>query len=403
MWALLRHNAQFRRLFTGEAVSSFGDSAMFLSLAIWAKDLTGSDAAAGAVVLALTVPGLAAPLLGHLVDRVRRKPLLLRMYGAMAVLVLSLLAVRDAGELWIIYVVAVAYGVLVSTPARQALLKDLLRSSQAVEARALLIATREGVRILSPVAGAGVYVAFGGGALAVLGALTLVVAALLLASVHVVESEPEPAERFRTAVIAGFRFLPRVPLLFRLTLAMVLFLGVVGMLETAAFAAVDQGLGRPAAFIGVLASVQGVGSVLGGLLAARLARRFGDVGTSVVGYAVIAAGLLLCVTRHEAPFLAGAALIGVGLPLLAVVLGTACHLYAPARMQGRVNAVVNTARDGAQSLSLAAGAAVIGMVDYRVLYGVMAVATLGCALSLLVRRVTAPEVVPSLADADERA
>lgn len=399
MWVLLRRNAQFRRVFAGEAVSSFGDSAMFLSLAIWAKDLTGSDAAAGGVILALTVPGLAAPLLGHLVDRVHRKPLLLRMYGAMAVLVLALLAVEDSGQLWIVYTVAAAYGVLVATPARQALLKDLLRSSEAVQARSLLIATREGVRIVSPVVGAGVYVAFGGGALAALGSLTLTVAALLLASVTVVESEPEPAgERFRTALAAGWRHVRDVPLLFRLTLAMTFFLGMVGMLETAAFAAVDQGLGRAAAFVGVMASVQGAGSVLGGLLAGQLIRRLGDVRTSCLGYGLVALGLLLCVSTSLVPFLAGVTLIGVGLPFLAVVLGTACHLYAPARMQGRVNAVVNTARDGAQSLSLAAGAALIGVLDYRLMYVVMAVSTLGCAVSLLVRPVRPPEVVPSMAD-----
>jgi hypothetical protein len=38
---------QFRRLLAGNALSSFGDSALYLSLGIWAKDLTGSNAAAG--------------------------------------------------------------------------------------------------------------------------------------------------------------------------------------------------------------------------------------------------------------------------------------------------------------------------------------------------------------------
>ncbi|MFI9041180.1 MFS transporter [Streptomyces sp. NPDC053726] len=400
MWALLRRNAQFRRMFAGEAVSSFGDSAMFLSLAIWAKDLTGSNAAAGLVMLALTVPGLSAPLLGHLVDRVHRKPLLVRMYGGMAVLVLSLLAVRGSGQLWIIYVVALAYGVLVSTPARQALLKDLLPSSDAVQARSLLIATREGVRIASPVAGAGVYVAFGGVALAVLGALTLSAAALLIGSVKVVESEPDPVEEsFGTSLTAGLRYLRGTPLLFRLTLAMVVFLGGIGMLETAAFAAVDHGLGRPAAFVGVMASIQGAGSALGGLVSGTVIRRLGDVGTSCVGYGLVAVGLLLCVSRDVTFFLVGTTLIGAGLPFVAVVLGAAVHLYAPARMQGRVNATVNTAKDGAQTLSLTAGAALIGVLDYRVMYLVMTVTTVACAVSLLVRSIPAPEVVPSVADA----
>jgi hypothetical protein len=45
----------------GQSLSSFGDSAVYLSLAIWAKDLTGSNAAAGAVFFALGLPVLFAP------------------------------------------------------------------------------------------------------------------------------------------------------------------------------------------------------------------------------------------------------------------------------------------------------------------------------------------------------
>ena len=68
----------------------FGDSALYLSMGIWAKDLTGSNAAAGLVFLAMGVPYLAAPLAGHLTDRVRRKPLLAatNAFSAMAVLLL---------------------------------------------------------------------------------------------------------------------------------------------------------------------------------------------------------------------------------------------------------------------------------------------------------------------------
>src|SRR5262249_25163540 len=124
MWRLLRGSPRFRRIFVGETVSSFGDSAMFLSLAVWAKDLTGSNGKAGVVFLIITAPGLASSLLGALVDGVRRKPLLLRIYTGMAVLVLSLLFVRGPGQLWIIYTVTFAYGLMFATPAWPALLKD---------------------------------------------------------------------------------------------------------------------------------------------------------------------------------------------------------------------------------------------------------------------------------------
>ncbi|MFJ2034179.1 MFS transporter [Streptosporangium sp. NPDC087985] len=399
MWELLRRNPRFRRIFLADTVSGFGNSAMFLSLAIWAKDLTGSNAQAGLVFLIITAPGLTAPLLGDLVDRVRRKPLLLWMYGCMAVLVLSLLAVRSPDQIWIIYAVTFAYGLMFAVPARSALLKDLIPSSDAVHARSLLITFGEGVRIVSPMAGAGVYATFGGHALAFIGSGTFIVAALLLASIKVVESKPELGEEpFRKSVTAGFRYVHQVPLLFRLILVMVGFMAVIGLLETAVFAAIDEGLRQEPAFLGVVASVQGGGSVVGGVLGGLLAKRARETRVSSVGYALAALGLLLCVTRQVPLFLVGAVFIGAGLPFLMLSLQTACHLYTPSRLQGRVNAAASTVSDIAQTASIAAGTVLIGVLDYRIMYLVMAGAALVSAAMVFSPRLPAPEVVPSVAD-----
>jgi MFS family permease len=69
--------AQFRRLLGAWTIGNFADSALFLTLAVWAKDLTGSSGAAGFVFFCLGAPVLAAPLFGLLADRVRRRPLLI--------------------------------------------------------------------------------------------------------------------------------------------------------------------------------------------------------------------------------------------------------------------------------------------------------------------------------------
>src|SRR6266705_3052316 len=65
---------RFRRLRAGQSLSSFGDTVLYLTLGIWANALTGSNAAAGGVFLALGIPALFAPAAGHLADRVRRRP-----------------------------------------------------------------------------------------------------------------------------------------------------------------------------------------------------------------------------------------------------------------------------------------------------------------------------------------
>ncbi|GAA2386981.1 MFS transporter [Nonomuraea africana] len=392
-------NPLFRRLLAGDAVSSFGDSALYLSLGIWAKDLTGSDSAAGLVFLCLALPGLFSPLYGHVVDRVRRKPLLIAMNATMALTVLALTLVHSAGQIWLLYAVALAYGVTFAVPAYGGLLKDILPSAEAASARAALITVRQGVRIASPVIGAGIYQGFGGGTLAVVVAGTIVAGIAFLISIKVVESEPEPVgQPFLTAVTAGFRHLWNVPLLLRLTLAETIFMASAGLMDTAVFAAIDRGLGQPAAFFGVLTTIQGAGSVAGGALAGVLVNRLGEARGSSIGYAVFAVGAAAFLAPSLPLFLAGAAIYGLAIPLFSVALGTAQHLYVPARLQGRVGAAGGMLSNLTQSASITAGAALAGIVDYRVMYAVIAVTGLACAAFILVRPAPVPEVTPSVAD-----
>jgi len=143
---------RFRRLLVGQALSSFGDSALYLSLAIWAKDLTGSNAAAGAVFFALGLPMLFAPLAGQLVDRVNRRRLLIATNTAAGVGVLALLLVHSRAQLWILYAVAAGYGVTFAllSGGMSGLLKDLLRPEELAGANASFQAVGQGLRLASP-------------------------------------------------------------------------------------------------------------------------------------------------------------------------------------------------------------------------------------------------------------
>ncbi len=176
MGALRDH--RFRRLLVGGSVSSFGDSALYLSLGIWAKDLTGSNAAAGGVFLALGLPYLAAPLAGHLVDRARRRPLLIVTNALAAGAVLGLLGVRSATQLWLIYAVAFGYGAssIVIAAGGTALVKDLLVDADLVGANAAYATTSQGLRIASPLVGAAIYSRLGGDILALFDVATFMAA-----------------------------------------------------------------------------------------------------------------------------------------------------------------------------------------------------------------------------------
>ncbi len=380
-------DARFRRLLAGQSLSTFGDTALYLTLGIWAKALTHSNAAAGAVFLALGLPALFAPAAGHLADRVRRRPLLLWANALTAVLVLALLAVHSRAELWIIYLVAFGYGAAFTVlgSASAGLQKDLLAGDDLAAANAALTSITYGVRIVAPAAGAGVFAVFGGGAVALLDVVTFAAALAALLSIRVTESAPEPARAgsFRREIAAGFRHLRAVPLLAQITLVPACAFSVIGLNETIIFAVIGQGLHRPPTFYGVLASVQGAGSIAAGLVMSPVMRRIGPArmtGLALAGFGLATATYL---SASVPLILAGAVVDGAGLVWLVAVAGTVIQRYTPPRLQGRASAAWNMIVITPQTVSIATGAALITYVSFRVLLLAVIAAIGACAVYLL--------------------
>jgi MFS family permease len=386
---------QFRRLFAGQALSSFGDSALYLTLGIWAKTLTGSNSAAGGVFLALALPTLFAPLTGHIADRVRRKTLLITVNAVTALIVLTLVFVRSSAGLWLIYVVAFCYGSSFDflSAAGAGLRKDMLRGEDLASANALLQMSSQGLRVLSPLVGTGLFVAFGGPSVAIFDAVTFVGAIVATATLRVAESAPEPTteKSFWRENAAGFRHIRAVPVLAQMCLVCAIAFSVIGFEETIIFAVVGDGLRRPPSFNGVVLSVQGGGAIVAGLTAAYLMRRLGGARLVGLSLACVAGGALAYMTGVLPLVLAGAVLDGLGVIWLSVGLFTSMQVHTPPRLQGRVNAAAATMLITPQTASIAAGTILISLVSYRLLLLVIAVVIGLCAVWLLAR--PAPEAL----------
>ena len=146
---LLRQR-DFRLLYAGQTLSMFGDMAMLIVLAMWAKELTGSNGVAGSVFAALVVPSLLAPLGGVLIDRFRRRTVMIVADLATAAVVLLLLLVDGRQDLWLLYVVAFLYGasLVAFSSARSALLSTMLPEEQLGQANGALGTVREALRLV---------------------------------------------------------------------------------------------------------------------------------------------------------------------------------------------------------------------------------------------------------------
>jgi MFS family permease len=386
-----------RTFLAGWSLSVFGDWAMFIVLGVWAKDLTGSNAAAGLVFFALSVPSLFSPLAGLVVDRVSRRRVMIVTYAAEAVGVLALLFVHDRSDLWLLYAVTVFYGFAgtFAASARSAFLTVLLPRELLGEANGLFQTVREGLRLIAPLIGAAIYATAGGGAVAVLDSASFVAVVAALLMIRTPEPRFEREEHhFLAELAAGVRHIAATLPLRQMTLAAAVCLLVVGFSETVIFAVLDEGLHRPASFFGVLSSLQGVGAIAGGVTSARLLRRFGDGMLMALGMLAFAVGILAFVSSSLPLVLVGIAIGGAGIAWLIVGFGTAIQLRTPLRLQGRVASATDVAIGLPQNVSIALGALLISAVDYRLLVVVEAGVTALCAAYLASRRIT-----PALATA----
>jgi MFS family permease len=382
----------FRLLLAGQTLTMFGDVALFLVLAIWVKDLTGSDGAAGLVFLALVLPALVAPLAAVWIDRFPRRLVMIANDLATGLVVLLLLLVRDRGDVWIIYAVAAFYGASqqVFFAARSGLLAGWLDSEELGRANGILESVRSGLRIVGPLTGAALYASLGGGVAAAVDAATFfgsAIALWLLRVPDITRTGPSEDASFLREVTEGARHLVATPELRRMVLVFVIALSVVGFLEPAIFALVDRGLHREPEFLGILATAQGAGSIAGGLIAGRVLSRVRELAVVGLGAIVTGLGLAPLALATIPAVLAGAVAVGVGVAALNVGYVTILQRRTSNRLQGRVYAASEAILHPPYAASIGLGAALVGAIGFRPMYLANAFVLSACGLYLVASKV----------------
>jgi Na+/melibiose symporter-like transporter len=373
MRSILRR-PDFRLLFGGLVASMIGESILLLALAIWVKDLTDSNGMAGATIFAIAAPMVLAPLVGWVADRFRRRPFLIAANIGIAAALTPLYAVRTAADVWIIYLVSALYGLsyVAISAALNGLIKEVVTESQLAEANGALQTVKQGLRLIGPLIGAGLYAGVGGWPLAAIGAAGFLIAAGAVFALRVTEERPKPPElHWLGEATAGMRYLARQAALRRTTIGVALAVLLVGFGESVFFAYVDDGLHRDPAFLGVLVSVQGIGGLLGGLIAARVVRAVGEIAAAAIGVALLGVTNFAFVYPSLILAVPATVLFGAGIPLGIVGFYTLLQRVTPPELIGRVSGATEMIIAGPQALSIGVGALLVALVDYRILFAVM--------------------------------
>ncbi|GAA3139834.1 MFS transporter [Streptomyces rameus] len=372
---------------TAVVVSGFGTSSLWLASGVWVKDLTGSDGLAALCVVAMWVPTLAGPALGTLADRVRRVPLLVTLNLGLAALLLVLFAVDSPGRLWLLYAVLLVYGAAgtVHDAAESALVTAAVGPGLLGDFNGLRMTVTEGMKLVAPLTGAGLYAAYGGPAVACLDAASFVLAAGVYRLLRVREERPvRSGTGWWRETAEGARYLWGHPELRPLVRAGGVTMLLAALSSPTGYAVVDR-LGHSPAYLGVLYAAQGVGSVATGLLAGPALRRLGARRFAAAGIALTGAAVVARAVPWDPVALASGMASGLGLPCVLIAALTAVQQETPGPLLGRATATANTLMFTPNVLGLAAGAGLVVLAGPGLLLPCYGLALLGAAF-LLPRR-----------------
>ena len=265
----------YRRFFVGHSVSVVGTWMQRVAQDWLVLTLTGSGVALGVSTALQFGPVLLLGLWGGtVVDRVDRRKLVMITQAVQAVLAatLGVLALSGVVELWMVYVLALALGLttVFDSPARQALLGEMVEPADYVNAQALNSTVHNAGRLVGP-AIAGLLIATTGvGAAFLVNAVSFVAVLVGLLRMDPSRLRPPPTGRGprKGQVREGLRYVRASPDL----RAVLLLVGVVALLgqnfrvvlPLLAQSTFDGG----AEVYGYLTAALGLGAVVGSLFSA---------------------------------------------------------------------------------------------------------------------------------------
>jgi MFS family permease len=362
-----------RLFFLGNAISDLGDDALILALAVWVKELTGSTALSAIDLSAIAIGTLFSPLTGILVDRVRRKPLLLTVYLITGAMLLALLAVRDSGQVWLVLVVTFLYGLSGTTisGAQTALMKTLVPAEQLADANGLQQTLQQVMRLVTPALGIGVLAWWGGHVVALADAATFLLAAACLAAVRIPEQKAAVAPGSRPGWLAeagtGFRVIWRSPVLRPTTSASAVMFFIFGIFVPLGLQVITVGLHRPPTWLAFLITEQGIFGSVGALAAGPAARRLGDARITIIGLVGMAVSCSLIAVPSSWAVYGGMAVFSLSLPWFFVGVATLMQKNTPNEVMGRVSGARSLAIQAPQAIGNLAGAGLVLALPYRTL------------------------------------
>jgi MFS family permease len=410
-------NRNFRLLWGGEAISLLGDQFYLIALPWLVLQLTGDALAVGTVLAAAAVPRAIFMLVGGaLTDRFSPRTVMLvsnlSRFGLVSLLAFLVLA--GAIELWMLYLLALAFGLADAFfyPAQNAIVPELVGESKLQTANSIVQGTAQFSLFLGPVL-AGSLIALissrqGDGASGseltgiamafLFDAATFLVSALTLWFIRTEHQDElvdnsQEKESVLVAIREGLIIVWQDKTLryFFLVVAAVATI-MNSLLSVGVPILADQRFSEGAAAFGIIMSAYGAGSLIGIVLAGVLPKppegRLGTVlllATGIAGLAIVLIGLASTTALAAIVSL----VMGTSLGYVVIQFTTWLQIRTPSELMGRMMSILMFASVGLTPLGTALAGAVIEVNLNSVFFGAGMIILLTVSLAMTNRTVRA--------------
>lgn len=372
-----RTDAVIRPLLLSSGLAVFGDSLLVLTLVVWAKELTGSNASAGLVYALLSVPALFSLAGGSAIDRIapRRAVLVVSVFSIVAVVPLYLVHTSDM--MWLFYACTVTYGLstYLFQCARIAAVALLVPPAKHPSILAILRGSRQIILLVSPALGTLLF-ATAGLKWALVATMCLFgLTPLLIWRVGAVRPPPAAAAHSVGDTFAGIAFILRTAQLRRLCLGLLSYMLCAGFLNVCVVALLDR-TGLPPRDLGIASLTQGIGSAVGAVIVTRQSARRPALTLVSAGLLVATLGSACVATGAPTGLFVGVFLAGLSLPAILVGCDITLMASSPAGMQGRVGLAFEVTTGVPLTLSFFLAAATVDRIGPQLIMGVSVAASL---------------------------
>lgn len=388
---LLRQLPDFRRFWTAQTVSLFGDQVSLIALPLVAVlALHASAEQMGYLTAVILAPNLLFSLhLGAWVDRRgRRRQAMIAADLGRAALLASIPLAYAFGALTFAQLLVVGFltgslSVLFSVSV-QTVFTSIVQRDRYVEANQLLHGSRAFSFVTGPSLGGALVQAFSAPFAVLTDAVSFVLSAVFLRHIRTQEPPPEPEARGQLA--AGARFIRRTPLLF----ASLSAAATINLFNFAFFALfvlyATRELHVQPGVLGAVLGAGAVGGVIGSIVTGRLVDRLGIGPTLVLGAFLFPAPLVLVPLAGGSRLEVLALLFlaefgsGFGVMLLDIASGSISQALVPDRLRARVTGAFMLVNYGVRPLGSLMGGALGAALGLR---PTLWIATVGALLGVL--------------------